>query len=146
MRRHRRADADGRAGRGADRLGVGHLGAASRERPPGPHHGVAQGRHGRLPHHAGGPKAAPSRALITGSLPGQEADNPAVMTSHNLAALCANPASAPAIVPAPVTAQGGAVGVGIAVERIRRAVNQVLRDRACEFLIHCSDLRVGKIG
>ncbi len=28
--------------------------------------------------------------LITGSLPGQEADNPAVMTTHNLAALCEN--------------------------------------------------------
>jgi processive 1,2-diacylglycerol beta-glucosyltransferase len=38
--------------------------------------------------------------LITGSLPGQEADNPAVMTTHNLAALCENPASAPAIIQA----------------------------------------------
>ncbi len=38
--------------------------------------------------------------LITGSLPGQEADNPAVMTTHNLAALCENPESAPAIIKA----------------------------------------------
>jgi UDP-N-acetylglucosamine:LPS N-acetylglucosamine transferase len=36
--------------------------------------------------------------LITGSLPGQEADNPAVMTTHNLAALCENPESASAII------------------------------------------------
>lgn len=44
--------------------------------------------------------------LITGSLPGQEADNPAVMTTHNLAALCENPASAPAIIQA-LLADGG---------------------------------------
>ncbi len=44
--------------------------------------------------------------LITGSLPGQEADNPAVMTTHNLAALCENPESAPAIIAA-LLADGG---------------------------------------
>jgi UDP-N-acetylglucosamine:LPS N-acetylglucosamine transferase len=44
--------------------------------------------------------------LITGSLPGQEADNPAVMTTHNLAALCENPESAPAIIQA-LLADGG---------------------------------------
>ena len=44
--------------------------------------------------------------LITGSLPGQEADNPAVMTNHDLAALCENPASAPAIIQA-LLADGG---------------------------------------
>lgn len=36
--------------------------------------------------------------LITGSLPGQEADNPAVMTTHNLAVFCDNPESAPSII------------------------------------------------
>lgn len=44
--------------------------------------------------------------LITGSLPGQEADNPAVMITHNLAALCENPESAPAIIQA-LLADGG---------------------------------------
>lgn len=38
--------------------------------------------------------------LITGSLPGQEADNPALMVSHNLGVVCENPESAPAIIAA----------------------------------------------
>lgn len=38
--------------------------------------------------------------LITGSLPGQEADNPALMVSHNLGVVCENPESAPAIISA----------------------------------------------
>lgn len=38
--------------------------------------------------------------MITGSLPGQEADNPALMITHNLGILCENPESAPSIVKA----------------------------------------------
>ena len=36
--------------------------------------------------------------IITGSLPGQEADNPAVMVSHNLGVVCENPEALPAVV------------------------------------------------
>lgn len=36
--------------------------------------------------------------IITGSLPGQEADNPALMVSHNLGVMCDNPVSLPSIV------------------------------------------------
>ena len=36
--------------------------------------------------------------LITGALPGQEAENPAVMVAHGLGVVCEHPASAPAIV------------------------------------------------
>ncbi|MBR2571451.1 MAG: glycosyltransferase [Clostridia bacterium] len=36
--------------------------------------------------------------VITGSLPGQEADNPALMISHNLGVVCENPASVSSIV------------------------------------------------
>lgn len=36
--------------------------------------------------------------VITGSLPGQEADNPAMMVSHNLGVLCENPNTLPSIV------------------------------------------------
>ncbi len=38
--------------------------------------------------------------MITGCLPGQEADNPALMVTHNLGVLCQSPESAPAIVKA----------------------------------------------
>lgn len=44
--------------------------------------------------------------MITGSLPGQEADNPALMISHNLGILCENPESAPAIVTALMSNDG----------------------------------------
>ncbi len=36
--------------------------------------------------------------VITGALPGQEADNPAVMVSHNLGVICENPEALPAII------------------------------------------------
>ncbi|MEF9895151.1 MAG: glycosyltransferase [Clostridia bacterium] len=36
--------------------------------------------------------------VITGSLPGQEADNPALMVSHNLGVVCENPSTIPFIV------------------------------------------------
>ena len=44
--------------------------------------------------------------MITGSLPGQEADNPALMISHNLGILCENPDAAPQMVKA-LMANGG---------------------------------------
>lgn len=44
--------------------------------------------------------------MITGSLPGQEADNPALMISHNLAILCENPESAPQMVNALMVNRG----------------------------------------
>ncbi len=44
--------------------------------------------------------------VITGSLPGQEADNPALMITHNLGILCQSPESAPALVKA-LMANGG---------------------------------------
>ena len=44
--------------------------------------------------------------VITGSLPGQEADNPAVMVSHNLGVVCENPSTMPSIVGA-LMADGG---------------------------------------
>lgn len=38
--------------------------------------------------------------MITGSLPGQEADNPAMMIAHNLGVLCENPEAAPELLSA----------------------------------------------
>ena len=38
--------------------------------------------------------------MITGSLPGQESDNPALVVTHNLGVVCGNPESAPALVKA----------------------------------------------
>lgn len=44
--------------------------------------------------------------LITGSLPGQEADNPAMMIAHNLGVLCENANAAPALISALIANDG----------------------------------------
>ena len=65
--------------------------------------------------------------LITGSLPGQEADNPAVMTNHDLAALCENPASAPAIIQALLADNGKRLREIAQAQRAYRNLNNASR-------------------
>ena len=75
--------------------------------------------------------------MITGSLPGQEADNPALMISHNLGILCETPESAPSMIKALMSNNGKRLREIREAQREYRNLDnaKLLAKRLCELAL-----------